>query len=240
MPKKPAYKRIMLKISGEALLGGSKFGIDSAIIEYMVAELRPVLDLGVEVGIIIGGGNFFRGKSLIKVGLNRTTSDHMGMLGTILNALAMRDIFQQHQIPTRVMSALAMPGIVEQYDRQKALRKLRHNNVVIFAAGTGNPFVTTDTALSLRATELDADLLLKATNVDGVFAEDPRQNKQAKMYKRLTYKEAIDKELAVMDLAAFSHCRDYNLTLRVFNFHKPGALSKIIVGDDEGTLVINE
>lgn len=231
------YKRILLKISGEALQGDSGFGIDPKIIGYIASEIESILVLGIQVGIVIGGGNFFRGATLFNAGLERVTGDQIGILATMINALAMRDIFERNNIKTRVMSAAPLGGIIDVYDRRRAIYKLEEGKVVIFAGGTGNPLVTTDSALSLRGIELKADLLLKATNVDGIYDVDPRKNADAIKYKKLTYKEVLDKELAVMDLATFSQCRDYKMTLRVFNLHKAGALRRIIMGEDEGTIV---
>lgn len=237
MAQNAKYKRILLKLSGEALTGKSKFGIDPDVIEYIAHEIASILKLGIEVGIVIGGGNFFRGQALFDAGLGRVTSDNMGTVATIINALAMRDIFERNNIATIIMSAIPMSGIVEHYDRRKANSELQSGNVLIFAAGTGNPLVTTDSALSLRGIELNADILLKATNVDGIYTDDPVKNPKATRYKKLTYREVLEKELAVMDLAAFCQCRDYNMVLRVFSLHKPGALKRIVLGEDEGTLV---
>jgi uridylate kinase len=235
----PIYKRIVLKISGEALVGKNKFGIDPDIIQYLADELNPLLGLGVQVAIVIGGGNFFRGATLFAAGVDRVTGDEMGMTGTIINALAMRDMFERNHIATTIMSAIPMTGIIDAFDRRKAIRKLEKGHVVIFAAGTGNPLITTDSALSLRGIQINADLLLKATNVDGVYDADPVKYKNAKRYANLTYREVVEKELAVMDLAAFTQCRDHNMNLRIFNLHKAGALLRIISGADEGTLVKN-
>jgi uridylate kinase len=237
--KKPVYKRVLLKLSGEALVGKTKFGIDPEVVEYIGGEISDILSLDVQVGVVIGGGNFFRGKALFKAGLDRITGDNMGTIATLINALAMRDIFERNNIPALIMSAIPMSGIVEHYDRRRAIRKLEGGNVVIFAAGTGNPLVTTDSALSLRGIEVEADILLKATNVDGIYSADPTHDPKAKRYKSLTYREVLEKELAVMDLAAFSQCRDYNMVLRVFNLRKKGALLRIILGEDEGTIVKN-
>lgn len=237
--KRPVYKRILLKLSGEALVGKTKFGIDPEVVEYIGGEISDILGLDVQVGVVIGGGNFFRGKALFKAGLDRITADNMGTIATLINALAMRDIFERNNIPALIMSAIPMSGIVEHYDRRRAIRKLESGNVVIFAAGTGNPLVTTDSALSLRGIEVEADILLKATNVDGIYSADPVHDPKAKRYKSLTYREVLEKELAVMDLAAFSQCRDYNMILRVFNLRKKGALLRIILGEDEGTIVKN-
>lgn len=231
------YKRILLKISGEALQGNSSFGIDPKVIGYIAEEIETILSAGIQVGIVIGGGNFFRGATLFDAGLERVTGDHIGILGTMINALAMRDIFERNNIKTRIMSAVPLGGIIDIYDRRRAIYKLEEGKVVIFAGGTGNPLVTTDSALSLRGIELKADLLLKATNVDGIYDSDPRKNPNAVRYKKLTYKEVLEKELAVMDLAAFSQCRDYKMVLRVFNLYKAGALRRIIIGEDEGTIV---
>lgn len=235
----PIYKRIVLKLSGEALAGPLEFGIDFAVLHYIAEEILPVVKLGVELGIVIGGGNFFRGANIYGDDLHRATGDHMGMMATIINALAMRDIFEQHQMKTQAMSALGVRGVVGEYDRRNALDYMQQKQVVIFAGGSGNPLVTTDFALGLRGIELDADLLLKATNVDGIYTNDPRKDTNAKRHKHLTYNEAISNELAVMDLAAFCLCRDHNMRLRVFNLRKHEALLNIIFGKDEGTLVEN-
>lgn len=235
--KTSLYRRVILKISGEALAGPQEFGIDFAILHYVIEEVMPLIKLGVEVGIIVGGGNFFRGSSLYDDGLNRITGDNMGMIATLLNALAMRDVFIQHRVACEVVSAIPLRGIVDCYDRSKARQHLQAKRVLIMAGGTGNPLVTTDFALSLRGVELEADLLLKATNVDGVYDSDPNKNPNAQCYRHLTYKEAIDKELGVMDLVAFCQCRDYDMKLRVFNLRKHGALLNIVLGEAEGTLV---
>jgi uridylate kinase len=231
------YKRILLKISGEGLQGTGSFGIDPQVIGFIAEEIESILAAGIQIGIVIGGGNFFRGATLFNAGLERITGDHIGILATMINALAMRDIFERNNIKTRIMSATPLGGIIDVYDRRRAIHKLEEGKVVIFAGGTGNPLVTTDSALSLRGIELKADLLLKATNVDGIYSADPRKDPNAIKYKTLTYREVIEKELAVMDLAAFSQCRDYNMKLRVFNLHKAGALRRIVLGEDEGTLV---
>jgi uridylate kinase len=238
---KPIYKRIVLKVSGEALAGKSKFGIDSNIIKYIADELIPILDLNVQVAMVAGGGNFFRGSTLFfESGLDRVTGDYMGMLGTIINALAIRDIFERNNIVTTVMSALPQKGITDLFDRRKAIGELEQGRLVVFAGGTGNPLMTTDSALSLRGIEINADLLLKATSVDGVYNADPAKHADAKRFSCLTYAEVLEKELAVMDLAAFAQCRDHNMVLRIFNLHKAGALLRIVLGENEGTLVKNE
>ncbi len=231
------YQRVLIKFSGEALLGDKKHGIDSEVVTAIAQEIRPLIIAGVEIGIVIGGGNFFRGAKLNQAAITRVTADQLGMVATILNALAMRDIFNYFSIPTKIMSALAVDGIVERYNHMQAASYLAQKFVVVFAGGTGNPFVTTDTALGLRGVELQAELLLKATNVDGVYDDDPQKNPAAKLYHRLTYQEVLVKELAVMDLSAFCLCRDHKKKLIVFNLHKKGALARIIRGEAEGTLV---
>lgn len=233
----PIYRRILLKISGEALMGQSQFGIDAAVLDRLASEISEVVELGVQVAVVIGGGNLFRGAALSKVGLDRITGDYMGMLATLMNALALRDAFERVNMSTRILSAIPMSGVVDHFDRRKAIHHLQRGRVVIFAGGTGNPLVTNDTAASLRGIEIAADAVLKATNVDGIYSADPAKNPKAKLYKRLTYREALEKELAVMDLAAFCQSRDHNMILRVFNINKPGALMRVILGEDEGTLV---
>ena len=233
----PLYRRVILKISGEALAGPQEFGIDFAIVHYLAEEILSAVKLGVEVGIVIGGGNFFRGATLYDDGLDRISGDHMGMIATLINALALRDVFERKDIACEVMSAVPIRGVVEAYDRRKALAYLQKKCVLIFAGGTGNPLATTDFALSLRGIELGADLLLKATKVDGVYTADPKKDPNATLYSHLTYAEALDKEFGVMDLAAFCQCRDHQMKLRVFNLNKHGALLNILHGNDEGTLV---
>lgn len=235
--RQPVYRRILLKMSGEALLGGTQHSIDPAVIDRMASEIAQVVELGVETAIVIGGGNFFRGALLSQMGIGRVTADQMGMLGTLMNSLALRDAFERANLSTRILSAIPMSGIVDHYDRRKAIHHLRQGRVVIFAGGTGNPLVTTDSAASLRGIEIEADVILKATNVDGIYSDDPAHNPMATLYKRLSYKEALEKELAVMDLASFCQCRDQNMILRVFNINKPGAILRIVTGEDEGTLV---
>ena len=205
--------------------------------DRLAEEIGELIALKVEVGIVIGGGNLFRGESLSALGIGRITGDHMGMLATLMNALALRDAFERAGYEARIMSAIPMSGIVDHYDRRKAIYHLQSGRIVLFAAGTGNPLVTTDSAASLRAIEIGADLLLKATVVDGVYTSDPRQDPTATKYHKLSYQEALKKELGVMDLGAFSQCRDHNMKLRVFGVHKSGALLRAIVGEDEGTLV---
>lgn len=237
MTGKPIYKRILLKFSGEALAGNTGYGIEPSVLDRLANEVKELFSLGVQVGIVVGGGNLFRGETLSEAGIGRITGDHMGMLATLMNSLALRDAFERAEIESRIMSAIPMSGIVDHYDRRKARYHLEAGRLVIFAAGTGNPLVTTDSAASLRAIECEADVLLKATKVDGVYCSDPVTNPSAKLYSNLSYKEAMQKELAVMDLSAFSQCRDHKMKLRVFNMHKPGALLRVVCGEDEGTLV---
>jgi uridylate kinase len=234
---RPAYKRILLKLSGEALTGDSEFGIDPHVIERMADEIAEVRDLGVQVAVVIGGGNLFRGTALSKAGLSRVTGDYMGMLATLMNALALRDIFERSGMLTRIFSAIPMSGIVDHFDQRKAIHYLQQGWITIFAAGTGNPLVTTDSAASLRGIQVEADIILKATNVDGVYSADPAKDPNATLYHQLSYREVLEKELAVMDLTAFAQCRDHNMPLRVFNMHKHGALLRVVLGEDEGTLV---
>jgi uridylate kinase len=224
-------------MSGEALSGDGKVTIDPAVLDRVAQEVHDVMDIGVEVAVVIGGGNFFRGATLSEAGITRMTGDHMGMLATLMNALALRDAFERSGLHTRILSAIPMSGIVDHFSRRKAMHHLSSGRVIIFAAGTGNPLVTTDSAASLRGIEIDADVVLKATNVDGVYTDDPRKNPKATKYKELTYQEALEKELAVMDLAAFCQCRDHNMPLRVFNIHRPGTLMSVVTSYDEGTAV---
>ncbi|WP_264435604.1 UMP kinase [Coxiella endosymbiont of Dermacentor marginatus] len=235
--QQPLYRKILLKMSGEALMGKGTCAIDSAVLNRMAKDITQVYQLGVQVSIVIGGGNFFRGAALQKAGINRITGDYMGMLATLINALALRDAFERSDLPVRILSAIPMTGVANAFHRRKAIHHLQQGCVVIFAAGTGNPLVTTDSAASLRGIEIGADVVLKATNVDGVYSEDPEKNPNAKLYKHLTYQEALEKELAIMDLTAFYQCRDHNIPLRVFNINKPGTLLKVIIGTEEGTLV---
>lgn len=233
----PKYKRIVLKLSGEALTGKGTTGFDPAVLSRISNEIKEILALNVEVGIVIGGGNLFRGTTLSALGLDRVTADHMGMLATVMNALALRDMLEQTGVSSRVMSAIPMSGLVDHYDRRKAIHHLHERRAVIFSAGTGNPFVTTDSAASLRSIEVEADVLLKATNVDGIYSEDPQKFPNAIKYDQLTYAEALEKELGVMDLSAFCQCRDYDIPIRVFNINSEGALLRVIKGEAEGTLV---
>jgi uridylate kinase len=231
------YQRILLKLSGEALSGEVGFGIDPKVLDKMALEIGQLVGIGVEVGLVVGGGNLFRGAALNAAGLDRVTGDHMGMLATVMNALALRDALERSNIPSRVMSAIPMSGVVEHYDRRTAMRYLEQGDVVIFSAGTGNPFFTTDSAACLRGIEMDAELVLKATKVDGVYTADPMSNPDAEKYDRLSYDEVLDKKLEVMDLTAICLCRDHGMPVRVFEMDKAGALLSIVRGGDEGTLI---
>jgi len=231
------YQRILLKLSGEALMGDGDYGIDPAVISRVSGEIKELVDIGIEVGVVIGGGNIFRGAGLAQNGIDRVTGDHMGMLATLMNSLAMQDALEQDGMQGRVMSALSINEVCEDYIRRRAVRHLEKGRVVIFAAGTGNPFFTTDSAASLRAIEIGADIMLKATKVDGVYSSDPVKDPDAVLYSSLTYDEVLAKKLAVMDATAIVMCRDQNMPLRVFNMNKSGALMRVIKGEDEGTLV---
>ncbi|WP_341706552.1 UMP kinase [Halopseudomonas sp.] len=235
--RQPKYKRILLKLSGEALMGTQDFGIDPKVLDRMALEIGQLIGIGVQVGLVIGGGNLFRGSALSAAGMDRVTGDHMGMLATVMNALAMRDSLERSNIQTRVMSAITMEGVTEHYDRRKAMRYLAGGDVVIFSAGTGNPFFTTDTAACLRGIEVDADLVLKATKVDGVYNADPMKDPNAERFEKLSYDQVLDLKLEVMDLTAICLIRDHNMPLRVFNMNKPGALLNAVVGSAEGTLI---
>lgn len=231
------YKRILLKLSGEALMGDQDFGIDPKVLDRMALEIGQLVGIGVQVGLVIGGGNLFRGAALSAAGMERVTGDHMGMLATVMNGLAMRDALERTNIRTRVMSAIPMSGVVEHYDRRTAIRYLTSGDVVIFTAGTGNPFFTTDSAACLRGIEIDADVVIKATKVDGVYDKDPVKYTDAVKYSRLTYDDALDKKLEVMDLTAICLVRDHAMPVRVFNMNKSGALLNVVVGGKEGTLI---
>jgi uridylate kinase len=233
----PAYKRILLKLSGEALMGDDAFGINRATIVRMVEEIAEVTRLGVQVAIVIGGGNIFRGVAGGSVGMDRATADYMGMLATVMNALALADTMEKAGLVARVMSAIAIEQVVEPYVRPKALQYLEEGKVVVFAAGTGNPFFTTDTAAALRGAEIGAEIVLKATKVDGVYSADPNKDASATRYSSLTFDEAMGKNLQVMDATAFALCRDQKLPVKVFSIFKPGALRNVVLGGDEGTLV---
>lgn len=231
------YKRILLKCSGEALMGKAQFGIDPSVLDRIANEVAELIRMGVEVGLVIGGGNLFRGKVLSEAGLGRVTGDHMGMLATVMNALAMRDAMERIDLPARIMSAIPMLGVVDPYHRRKAITHLRNGQVVIFAAGTGNPFFTTDTAACLRAIEVGADVVLKATKVDGIYSDDPVKNPKATRYDYLTYKQVLQDGLQVMDLTAICLCQDHDMPLQVFDMAAPNALKKIVLGERVGTIV---
>ena len=231
------YKRILLKLSGEELMGTEGFGIGPKVLDRMALEIGQLVGIGVQVGLVIGGGNLFRGAALNEAGMDRVTGDHMGMLATVMNALAMRDALERTNISSHVMSAIPMSGVVEHYDRRRAIRYLKDGDVVIFAAGTGNPFFTTDSAACLRGIEIEANVVLKATKVDGVFSADPMVDPSAELYDHLTYDQVLDKKLGVMDLTAICLCREHNMPLRVFRMSKQGALLNLVVGGNEGTLI---
>ena len=231
------HKRILLKFSGESVAGNDEHGIDPKILDQMADSVKSCRDLGTEIGIVIGGGNLFRGEKLNKAGMDRVAGDHMGMLATVMNGIALRDALERAGIKTRVMSAISMSGIVEHYDRRLAIQLLSDGFVVIFTAGTGNPFFTTDTAGCLRAIETQSDLMLKATRVDGVYDSDPEINKDAKLFDELTFDEAITKNLKVMDATALTLARDHKLPINVFNINQPDALKNIICGKKIGTLI---
>lgn len=233
----PAYRRILLKLSGEALMGDGSYGIDRDTIERIVDEIAEVVNLGVEVAVVIGGGNIFRGVTPAAAHMDRATADYMGMLATVMNALALQDAMRRVNLTGRVQSALNIEQVVEPYIRGKAMRYLEEGKVVIFAAGTGNPFFTTDTAAALRGMEMNVDLVLKATKVDGVYTDDPKTHPEAMRYKSLTFDEAIIKNLKVMDATALTLCRDQKLSINVFSIFKPAALKRVVLGEDEGTMV---
>ncbi|WP_420225655.1 UMP kinase [Pigmentiphaga litoralis] len=235
--KPGAYKRVLLKLSGEALMGDDAFGINRATINRMVEEIVEVCAMGVELALVIGGGNIFRGVAPGAQGMDRATADYMGMMATIMNSLALQDALKRRGVDARVQSALTIEQVVEPYIRPKALRYLEEGKVVIFAAGTGNPFFTTDTAAALRGAEIGAEVVLKATKVDGIYSADPKKDPNATRYSRITFDEAITKRLEVMDATAFALCRDQKLPIKVFSINKPGALKRVLLGDDEGTLV---
>ncbi|WGE34529.1 UMP kinase [Actinobacillus pleuropneumoniae] len=233
----PIYKRILLKLSGEALQGDEGFGIDPSILDRMALEIKELIEMGVEVGVVLGGGNLFRGAKLAKAGMNRVVGDHMGMLATVMNGLAMRDALHRADVNAKLMSAFQLNGICDTYNWSEAIKMLREKRVVIFSAGTGSPFFTTDSAACLRGIEIEADIVLKATKVDGVYDKDPAKFADAKLYNQLTYAEVIDQELQVMDLAAFTLARDHGMPIRVFNMVKPGALKQVVTGTTEGTII---
>ena len=237
MGSAPAYKRVLLKLSGEALMGNDSYGINRIVIERIVAEVGEIAAMGVQVAVVIGGGNIFRGVAPAAAGMDRVTADYMGMLATVMNAMALQDAMKHQGIDCRVQSALNLEQVAEPYIRGKALRYLEEGKVVIFGAGTGNPFFTTDTAAALRGVEMNAEVVIKATKVDGIYTADPKKDPKATRYNKLTFDEAIAKNLQVMDATALTLCRDQKLPLNVFSIFKAGALKRIITGEDEGTLV---
>lgn len=234
------FRRILVKLSGEALLGAADYGIDPVVLKRVAEEIGDVQSLGVQIAIVVGGGNLFRGAGLARAGMDRVTADQMGMLATVMNALALQDALEQRGFPVRVMSAVRINQVCEDFIRRRAIRHLEKGRVVVFAAGTGNPFFTTDTAASLRAIEIEAQLLLKATKVNGIYTEDPVVNPAAKRYTHLTYDRVLDERLNVMDATAIVMCRDYHLPVRVFNLGSPGDLLRIVRGEDIGTLVTQD
>jgi uridylate kinase len=231
------YQRILLKLSGEALLGNEDYGIDPEVLGRMAEDVRDVVQLGIQVGVVIGGGNIFRGQGLARAGMDRVTGDHMGMLATLINSLAFQDALERLDVMARVMSGLQINEVCEDYIRRRAVRHLEKGRVTIFGAGMGNPFFTTDTAASLRAIEIGADILIKATRVDGVYDADPEKNPGAKRYTSLSFDKVIDDRLNVMDTTAIVMCRDNNLPIRVFDLQRPGNLLRLVRGEDIGTLV---
>ena len=236
---RPAHRRILVKLSGEALMGDGDFGIDPAFIRRLAGELRAMREYGAEIAVVVGGGNLFRGAGLARAGMDRVTGDQMGMLATVMNSLALQDALESIGVFVRVQSAIRINQVCEDYIRRRAVRHLEKGRVTIFAAGTGSPFFTTDSAASLRAIEIDADLLVKATKVDGVYDSDPMQNPAARRYDRLTYDEVLDRRLNVMDATAIVLCREHRLPLRVIDLHEAGALVRVARGEDVGTLVTN-
>jgi uridylate kinase len=233
----PAYKKVLLKLSGEALMGDDSYGINPSTIDAMVADVAEVVQTGIQLAIVIGGGNIFRGVAGGAAGMDRATADYMGMLATMMNALALQDALRQKGVEARVQSALRMDQVVEPYIRPKAIRHMEEGKVVIFAAGTGNPFFTTDTAAALRGAEMGVEVVLKATKVDGIYTSDPKKDPTATRYDTISFDEAIIKNLQVMDATAFALCRDRKLPIKVFSILKPGALKRVVMGDSEGTLV---
>jgi len=231
------YQRILLKLSGEALLGSQNFGFSREALQLYANEIKDIVGLGVQIGIVLGGGNLFRGRTTHQLGLTSVTSDQIGILGTIINALAFRDVLTSVHVKSVILSAREIPGITEGFEQYKAIQYLEQGYVVLFAGGTGNPLVTTDSASSLRAIEINADILLKGTNVDGIYSADPDVNPHAVLYHHISYDNALQKQLAVMDITAFSQCRDFKLPIRVFNIFEPGVLKRIIQGEPIGTLV---
>jgi uridylate kinase len=236
----PIYKRILLKLSGEALMGEQEFGISSEVITSYAKQIKEIVDLGVEIGIVIGGGNIFRGLSGAEQGIDRVTGDHMGMLATVINALALQNAIEHLGVPTRVQTAIEMPKIAEPFIKRRAQRHLEKGRVVIFGAGTGNPYFTTDTAAALRAVEINADVVIKATKVDGIYDKDPKKYEDAVKYDEVTYNEVLNKNLKVMDATAISLCRENKLPILVFDSLTEGNLKKVILGENIGTVVVEK
>ncbi len=237
---KPVFKRILLKLSGEVLMGEGEYGIDTGVLARIAGEVQQLRQINVEVGMVIGGGNLFRGAGLAKAGMDRVTADHMGMLATVMNSLAMQDTLERIGVFTRVMSAVRVNQVCEDYIRRRAIRHLEKGRVVIFAAGTGNPFFTTDSAASLRAIEINAEVMLKATKVDGIYSADPFKDPEAVRYERLTYDEALARKLGVMDATAIVMCRENDIPLKVFNINRHGDLVRVVCGENVGTTVVRE
>lgn len=235
--RSPAYKRILLKLSGEALMGDDSYGINREVVARIVGEIKDVVNEGVQVAVVVGAGNIFRGIAGSAQGMDRTTADYMGMLATVMNSMVLQDAMKQVDVDAAVQSAIPMEPVVATYDRNQALRYLNNGTVVIFGGGTGNPFFTTDTAASLRGLEIQADIVLKATKVDGVYSKDPVKYPDARRYEKLSYDEVLEKRLGVMDAAAIALCRDQQMPLRVFNINTPGTLLKVVLGGNEGTLI---
>lgn len=233
----PGYRRVLLKLSGEALMGELSFGIDPSVLDRIACEIQAVAAAGVELGVVIGGGNFFRGLSGISQGIDRASADYMGMLSTILNALALQSVLEKKGVSTRVLTALEMRALAEPYIRRRAMRHLEKGRVIIFAGGTGNPYFTTDTAAALRAMEIGAEVVLKATKVDGIYSDDPRKNQNAERFVELTYLEVLEKKLKVMDSTAVSLCMDNNLPIIVFDLYAPDNIVRVVRGEPVGTLV---
>ena len=233
----PAYKKVLLKLSGEALMGDDSYGINPSTIDAMVTDIAEVVQSGVQLAIVIGGGNIFRGVAGGAAGMDRATADYMGMLATMMNSLALQDALRQKGVEARVQSALRMDQVVEPYIRPRAIRHMEEGKVVVFAAGTGNPFFTTDTAAALRGAEMGVEVVLKATKVDGIYTSDPKKDPTATRYDTISFDEAIIKNLQVMDATAFALCRDRKLPIKVFSILKPGALKRVVMGENEGTLV---
>ncbi|MHB8210706.1 MAG: UMP kinase [Acidithiobacillus sp.] len=236
----PVYSRILLKLSGEALMGEGQYGVDRDVVQRMAREIKDVCDTGVQVAIVIGGGNIFRGMAKAAEGMDRATADYMGMLATVMNALAVQDALEHLGLPTRVLSALHIEQVAEPYIRRRAIRHLEKGRVVIFGAGTGNPFFTTDTAASLRAVEINAEVVLKGTKVDGVYTDDPVTHPEAMRYRELSYSQVLEQNLQVMDATAITLCRDNDMPIIVFSINKSGALMRVMLGEEEGTSVRRE